>query len=574
VKRHLLIGVGLAGALVLTACASSDRGSDTSSSAPAESNAASGDASATGEPADPDGQIIFGASGAPEMFDPLYATDGETFRVARQMYDGLVTFAPGTADVAPALAESWEQSTDGLTWTFKLVEGATFHDGTPVDAEAVCYNLDRMYTQTGAGQVQSEYWANNMGGFKDQVDDAGAPVPSVYSSCKADGTNTAVVTLTRYTSKFPAVLGLPSFSIQSPTALKQYDANNVTAEGDSFVFPAYALEHPTGTGPYKFQAYDKANNTVTLVRNDDYWGEKAKNKTLIFKIIPDPTARKQELQAGTIDGYDFPDTADWEGLKADGFNVAVRPAFNVMYLGITQKNNPALQDLKVRQAIAYALNRQQLVDSQLPEGAEVASIFYPDTLDGWTDDVEKYAYDPQKAKDLLAEAGQSNLTLNFWWPTEVTRPYMPSPKDIFGAFKTDLEAVGIKINEISKPWTGGYLDGTTTQQADIYLLGWTGDYNTPDNFIGTFFGRTDNEFATSYAPWGAKLAADLAAADSIPDATARTAAYVALNKQIMDEYLPAVPISHSPPAIVVAGNVQGLVPSPLTAEDFGPVYKN
>ena len=113
----------------------------------------------------------------------------------------------------------------------------------------------------------------------------------------------------------------------------------------------------------------------------------------------------------------------------------------------------------MRQAIAYALNRQQFVDSQLPEGAEVAAIFYPDTVDGWTDDVEKYDYDPQKAKDLLAEAGQSNLTLNFWWPTEVTRPYMPDPKDIFTAFKADLEAVGITVNETSKPWNGGYLDG-------------------------------------------------------------------------------------------------------------------
>jgi ABC-type transport system substrate-binding protein len=139
-----------------------------------------------------------------------------------------------------------------------------------------------------------------------------------------------------------------------------------------------------------------------------------------------------------------------------------------------------------------------LVSSQLAEGAEVAMNFYPQSVDGWTDQVEQYAYDPEKAKSLLAEAGQSNLTLNFYWPTEVTRPYMPSPKDIFAAFKTDLEAVGITINEVSKPWTGGYLDGTTTQQADIYLLGWTGDYNTPDNFIGTFFGRTDNEFATSF----------------------------------------------------------------------------
>jgi len=574
VKRHLLIGAGLAGALVIAGCASSDRGSETSSSGPAASDSVSADASATGAPADPDGQIIFGANGAPEMFDPLYGTDGETFRVARQMYDGLTTFAPGTADVAPALAESWEPSADGLTWTFKLVEGATFHDGTPVDAAAVCYNLDRMYSQTGAGAIQAEYWIDNMGGFKDQVDAAGAPVPSVYASCKADGTSSAVVTLTRYTSKFPAILGLPAFSIQSPTALQQYDANNVVAEGDSFVFPSYALEHPTGAGPYKFQAYDKANNTVTLVRNDDYWGEKAKNKTLIFKIIPDATARKQELQAGTIDGYDLPDPADWDGLKTEGFNVAVRPAFNVMYLGITQKNNPALRDLKVRQALAYALNRQQLVDSQLPEGAQVASIFYPDTVDGWTDDVEKYEYNTQKAKDLLAEAGQSNLTVNFWWPTEVSRPYMPSPRDIFGAFKTDLEAAGITVNEISMPWNGGYLDGTNQQQADIYLLGWTGDYNTPDNFIGTFFGTTDNEFGTGNSPWGATLAADLAAADSIPDDAQRTAAYVALNKQIMDEYLPAVPISHSPPAIVVAGDVQGLVPSPLTAEDFAPVFKN
>jgi len=578
VKRHLWVGVGLAGALVLTmsACASSDRGSEsseTSATSGAAASGSSGDASAAGEPADPNGQIVFGAAGAPKVFDPLYATDGETFRVARQINDGLVTFAPGTADVAPALAESWEQSADGLNWTFKLRQGVKFHDGTPVDAEAVCYNLDRMYGQTGAGITAAQYWTNNMGGFKDQKDKTGAPVPSVYASCAAKG-DSAVITLTRFTSKFPSIMGLPSFSIQSPTALKQYDANNVTAEGDSFVYPAYALEHPTGAGPYKFQAYDKGNNTVTLVRNDDYWGEKAKNKTLIFKIIPDATARKQELQAGTIDGYDFPDPADWDQLKSDGFTVAVRPAFNILYVGITQKNNPALRDLKVRQAINYALNRKQFVESQLPEGAKVAVNWYPDTIEGWTDQVQTYDYDPEKAKSLLAEAGQSNLTVNFWWPTDVSRPYMPSPKDIFAAFKTDLEAVGITVKETSKPWNGGYLDDTTAQKADLYLLGWTGDYNTPDNFIGSFFSNPNGEFATSYAPWGEQLSQEIAAADSIPDSAKRKAAYEELNKKLAAEYVPGVPVSHSPPALVVAGNVQGLVPSPLTAEDFSTVYKN
>ncbi|GGM05744.1 ABC transporter substrate-binding protein [Nakamurella endophytica] len=502
------------------------------------------------------------------MFDPLYATDGETFRITRQMTEGLVTFKPGTADVEPALAESWTTSKDGLTWDFKVRSGVTFSDGTPLDAKAVCFNLDRMYSQTGAGATQAQYWSDTMGGFKGDT-----KTPSVYKSCTAKGASDAVVTLTRFTSKFPAILGLPSFSIQSPTALAKYDANDVKAEGDSFVYPAYATDHPTGTGPFVLTKYDKDNNTVTLTRNENYWGEKAKSKTLIFKIIPDETARKQELQAGTIDGYDLPNPADWDDLKSAGFDVLVRPAFNILYLGFDQKNHPALRDLKVRQAIAYALNREQFVSSQLPEGAKVAEEFYPDTVDGYTPDVTKYPYDPDKAKQLLAEAGASNLTLNFWWPTEVSRPYMPDPKAVFTAFKADLEAVGIKVNESSKPWNGGYLDGVDARKPDLFLLGWTGDYNTPDNFIGTFFSDPTSRFSTENAPWGATLSKALAAADSEPDDAKRNAEYVALNKQLLGEYLPAVPISHSPPAIVVSSKVQGLVPSPLTDEKFAPVSK-
>ncbi len=347
----------------------------------------------------------------------------------------------------------------------------------------------------------------------------------------------------------------------------------MVAQGDSFKYPAYALQHPTGTGPFKFAKYDTANNTVELVRNDDYWGDKAKIATLIFKIIPNESARKQELQAGTIDGYDLPNPGDWAALESAGFQVLVRPAFNVLYLGLDPKNNPALLDLKVRQAIAHAINRPQLVSSQLPEGAEVALEFYPKTVDGWTDTVPKYDYNPQMAKDLLSQAKASSLKLNFWWPTEVSRPYMPDPKSIFQAVKADLEAVGITVNETSKPWNGGYLDGVEAQQADAFLLGWTGDYNAPDNFIGTFFSRATGRFGTQYYPWGNQLTAELAAADSQPDAAKRTQMYVDLNVKLLGDYLPAIPISHSPPALVVAGNVQGIVPSPLTDERFVGAYK-
>jgi peptide/nickel transport system substrate-binding protein len=538
-------------ALTMTSCAESQRGDD---------NQAGGEAQAGGT-------MTFGAAGAPETFDPFYATDGETFRVTRQLFDSLVTFKPGTADVDPSLAESWESSEDGLTWTFKLRSGVKFHDGTDFNAEAVCANFERMYSQTGAGQLDAvtHYWIANFGpGFSDKQAD------SLYQGCTATDDTTVELKLAYSTSKMPYILGHPAFSMQSPAAMEQYDANGIQAQGDSFAYPPYSTDHPTGTGPFKFSKYDKGNNVIELVRNDEFWGEKTKLDKLVFKIIPDETARKQELQAGTIDGYDFPAPADWAGLEADGFNVQVRPAFNIFYVGITQKNNPALQDLRVRQALLHAINRDQLVKSQLPEGAKVASQFIPDTVVGYNEELEPYPYDPEKAKSLLAEAGVPNLVVNFYWPTEVTRPYMPNPRDMFGAIQADLQAAGITVNATSKPWNGGYLDDVDAARADLFLLGWTGDYNTPDNFLASFFGVPDNRFWT-IATFGEQLAAEIKAADSEPDEAKREQMYKDLNAKLVEEYLPALPISHSPPAIVTSSKVQGLVPSPLTQEEFGPV---
>jgi peptide/nickel transport system substrate-binding protein len=556
-KRVAAAGLAGAVAFSLTACANSDRDDSGSSNSQGKVG----------------GTMIFGAAGAPEVFDPFYATDGETFRVTRQIFDGLVTYKPGTADVAPQLAEKWESSSDGLKWTFHLRKGVKFHDGTEFNAEAVCYNFQRMFDQKDAGQSESvsTYWIDNLGpGFSD------AKKPALYKGCEAPDAQTAVISINRVTSKIPSIFGLPSFSMQSPKALKDFDANNIQAAGDSFKYPAYALEHPTGTGPFKFGKYDKANGSIELVRNEDYFDAagKAKLDKLIFKIIPDETARKQALKAGTIDGYDFPAPADWAGLKTDGFNVAVRPPFNILYMGITQKNNPKLQDLKVRQALAYAINREQLVKSQLPEGAKVATQFIPDTVDGYDNSLQAIPFDTAKAKSMLAEAGASDLSVNFYWPSEVTRPYMPNPRDIFGAISANLQAAGIKVNPVTKPWNGGYLDDVDEARADLFLLGWTGDYNTPDNFINTFFGNPENRFQTKFSDWGPDLAARLKAADSEPDAGKRNQLYESINADIMQKYLPAIPISHSPPALVVSKNIQGLVPSPLTAEDFNSVSKS
>lgn len=550
-----VIALAAVGTIALTACAASDRDEG-------------GDGAGGGQDG---GTLTFGAAGAPDLFDPFYASDGETFRVSRQMFEGLVGFAPGTTDLAPELATDWESSEDGLTWTFNLAQDVTFHDGTEFNAEAVCANFERWFNQTGAGQnaALSYYWIENFGGFSDGAD------PSLYESCTADSPSAAVIQLTRATGKFPALLGLPSFSMQSPAAMEEFEANNVQAQGDSFVFSEYAREHPTGTGPFQFGGYDEANATIELTRYDEYWGDEPANlERLIFQIIPDETTRRQALEAGDIDGYDLPNPSDWDALREGGFNLQIRDPFNVFYVGITQRNNPALTDLRVRQALAYGIDRETLVSSSLPDGAEVAREFYPDTVEGWTADVTEYPYNPDRARQLLAEAGQSNLTVNFYWPTEVTRPYMPDPQSLFGAIQEDLEEIGITVNPVSQPWNGGYLDNVDNARADLFLLGWTGDYNSPDNFIGTFFGSLQNRFWLEAAPWGPELTEQLRAADGEADEQTRIGLYEELNRRLMAEYLPAIPISHSPPAIVVSEDVEGLVPSPLTAEEFNTVSVN
>ncbi|MDG4833935.1 ABC transporter substrate-binding protein [Solwaraspora sp. WMMD1047] len=531
-------------ALAVAGCAESDRGDSSGESA--------------------QDTLVFGVAGDPKVLDPSFASDGESLRVARQVFETLVRPEEGGTAISPGLAESWTPDATGTVWTFKLRTGVKFHDGEEFNAEAVCTNFNRWYNAKGLMQSAdvTAYWQDVMGGFAaNEREDLGE---SLFKSCTAKDASTVDLAFTRVSSKIPAALMLPSFSIHSPKALEQYDASNVGGSADDISYPEYATAHPTGTGPFKFKSWDIANKTLTLERNEDYAGDKAKLKTLIFKTISDENARKQALRSGDIQGYDLVGPADVEPLKGEGFNVLTRPAFNILYLAINQKGNPKLADIKVRQAIAHALNRQALVDSKLPPGAEVATQFFPSTVEGWSDQVVKYDYDVEKAKQLLAEAGASDLTLRFHYPTEVTRPYMPNPKDLFELVSADLQAAGIKVEAIPLKWSPDYLNATTSGNAhDLHFLGWTGDYGDGYNFIGTFFDRQKDE-------WGFNnpaLFEQFKAADTTPDLQARYELYKGLNEEIM-KFLPGVPISHSPPAIVFGKDVTGVKPSPLTDERY------
>lgn len=510
--------------------------------------------------------FVFAASSDPVMLDPAMASDGESFRISRQIFEGLVSTKPGTTDLEPLLATAWESAPDGKSHTFTLKQGVKFQDGTDFNAEAVCANFDRWANWKGINQNEniSYYYGKLFQGFKNPENGAS---PGIYDSCEANG-DKATIKLTQPFAAFIDAMTLPAFSMQSPSAMKEYQADATSGSVDDPRFSSYATEHPTGTGPFKFSKWERGQQ-VELVRNEEYHGEKAKVDKAIIKVISDAKARTQELQAGSIDGYDLVAPADVQALKDEGFQIQNRPAFNILYLGFNQKN-PALQDPKVRQAINYAVDKDALVKQSLPEGTPSAVEFMPDTVNGYNPDVQKYDYNPEKAKQLLAEAGQSNLTLRFAYPTGVSRPYMPTPEDTFVALKSQLEAVGIKIEPVSAKWSPDYLDLAQgeegTDKRDIHMLGWTGDYNDPDNFIGVFFGKKSNE-------WGfdnPELFKALSDARQLSTKAEQEAAYKEINKQIAD-YAPGVPLAHPAPSLAFGKGVKGYTASPVQDEVWNTI---
>ncbi|MEE1938673.1 ABC transporter substrate-binding protein [Streptomyces sp. TRM 70361] len=512
--------------------------------------------------------FVFGAAGDPSSLDPALASDGETFRVTRQAFEALIEHEPGGSELVGGLAESWESDETGTKWTFNLRKDVKFHDGEKLTAEVVCKNYDHWFNWTGTYQnsAVSYYWQTIMGGFaKNEAEDA---PEANYKSCTAQDELTAVIEVNEATANLPGGFSLQALAIHSPKAIDAYKKQQATGEDDAISYPKYSQEAGTvaGTGPFRITDWDKGNKEVTLERFDDYWGDKAGVEKLVFRTIADESARRQALQAGNIDGYDLVAPSDVATLEKEGYQVPVRGVFNIFYVGFSQEANKSLQKKEVRQAIAHAIDRDNIVKTQLPEGGVTATQFMPDTVDGYSDKVTTYPFDTAKAKGLLEKAGEENLAVDFCYPTEVTRPYMPAPADLFELMKTDLEKAGVKVTPKPMKWAPTYLDATENGSCDLHMLGWTGDFNDAYNFIGTWFGGYDKQ-------WGFrddKVFKAMKAAESEPDQAKRVELYKKANEVIMD-YLPGVPVSSSPPAIAFAKNVNPPKVSPLTQENFAEV---
>jgi peptide/nickel transport system substrate-binding protein len=519
---------------------------------PAASSAA---APATASAA-PTALFTFGTGSEPLGLDPALVSDVESYRITRQVLEGLVGVDQTTGQPTPLLATEWSQSDDGRAYTFKLREKVTFQDGTPFDAAAVCTNFNRWFNFPQALRQRAP-GTTFKGVFKAHADQAAL---SIYKGCTAVAPDNVRISLTQPFTGFLQALTLPAFAISSPRALSAEHADALDRSRGGQPMSAYGL-HPVGTGPYTFGSWDPG--TVTLTSNKNYWGDKGQIGTIKFVTYDFPQARMQALLDGKIDAYDAVTVGDFDQLVKSGKQIIQRDPFSVMYLGMNQEV-PILQNLKVRQAIEMALDKDTLIRRFFIDNTATASQFVPPKLSGFNNNAPALGYNPDKAKELLASSGYKGQQLKFYYPLNVTRPYLPTPEKVYAEISRQLTAVGFNIKPVPVDWADGYLKKVTSPgDHALHLLGWNGSYSDPDNFVGPLFGEKTGEFGYQ----DPQVFSKIARARGLPDGKDRTAQYQTINAQIAAT-VPAVPIAFPISALALSDRVLKYPASPVLNEVF------
>ena len=524
--------------------------------------------------------FIFGRGGDSVQLDPAIVTDGESFRVTGQCLEPLYQYEQGSTTPVPALATSCTANEDSTEWTCELRQGVKFHDGTDFNADAVLFNFDRWKFTDNAYHFESqvfEYYEYMFFGFDDG---------SVITSVEKIDDYTVKFVLASPLAPFIANLAMDMFAISSPAAIE--------AAGEDYGTPSVGC---VGTGPFKFVEWIEGDR-ITVEANMDYWGGAPTVDQIIWRVIPDDSARFLALKAGDIHALEQAVVEDLAAAEADpDLYVQTRPALNTGYLAFNYRI-VEFQDIRVREAVAHALNRQGLVENFYGAYGQVATNFLPPLIWGYNEDIEDWAYDPELSKQLLADAGFpdgiSEITIAedildaegnvvfaagdkmplklYYMP--VTRFYYPSPKEIGEAMAADLANAGINVTlELAGDWSTFLGLRREGQLVGLYQLGWGGDNGDPDNFLNYFFGglSTPDQVKEPDPREGfyanQEVAVLLYEAAINPDKAAREALYKQV-EQLLHDDVARIWIANNNTPLIFSSMVSGYIPQPVGADYY------
>ncbi len=419
--------------------------------------------------------LVYCSEGSPEGFNASLYTAGTTFDASSaNVFDGLIHFKRGSTEIEPGLAESWEVSEDGKTYTFHLRKGVKFHTAKhfkptrDFNADDVLFSFNRQWKEDHPYHKVS-------GGAYEYFN--GMDMPALLKDIRKVDDYTVVFELNRPEAPILANLAMDFAVIQS----KEYgDAMQKAGTMDK------VDQWPIGTGPFVFQGYKK-DAMIRYTANKDYFRGKAPIDKLVFSITKDPSVRYAKLQKGECHIMPYPNPADIEAMKTEkDINLMSQEGLNVGYLAYnTQK--PPFDNPKVRKALNMAINKDAIIEAVYQGAGKVAKNPLPPTIWSYNEATKDDPYDPVAAKKMLEEAGVKDLETAVW-AMPVQRPYNPNARRMAELIQADWAKVGVKAKIVSYEW-GEYLKRTKDVNRDgAILMGWTGDNGDPDNFLAVLLG--------------------------------------------------------------------------------------
>ncbi|MEG1451448.1 ABC transporter substrate-binding protein [Brevundimonas sp.] len=430
----------------------------------------------------PQSRLVIGVPLEPPHLDPTSGAAAAIDEVVyANLFEGLTRLTPN-GTVAPSLAEDWNVSPDGLSWTFRLKHGVTFSDGTPFNAGIVRFSLMRIVAD-GSTNAQKALFAPIRA--VDVVDD-----------------HTVNIHLSRPVANLPYLLAWGDASMVSPASA----ATNGTA--------------PVGTGPYRLGRWQRGGE-LELVRRDDYWGRAPQIRQLIFRFIGDPAAAFAAVRAGDVDAFpNYPAPETLQELKRDPSLVVTQGLSEGKVIMAMNNARAPFNDIRVRRALSYAIDRQAIIDGAMFGFGQPIGSHYSRQADGYVDLTGRYPHDVAKARQLLTEAGYPNgLDVTLRIPP---RPYARRSAEVLVA---QLAAANVRVKVETLEWAQWLDQVFGRKQFDLTIV----EHVEPMDY--DIYGRKDYYFGYNNPAFDALLAAVNAA----PDEATRLSLLGDLQRKIADD---------------------------------------
>src|SRR3954454_9448827 len=416
--------------------------------------------------------LVVCTEGSPDFLNAALSTANTSFDVTEQTSDRLVGMEVGGSALVPSLAESWDVSEDGLTYTFKLRSGVKWQSNAAFKPTREFNADDVVFTFTRMSDKNSPYYGS--GGYLEYA----VLVEPVFKSIRKIDDHTVAIELKQPYAPLLNVLSMQPFSISSAEYADTLQKAGKQDQLDT---------QPIGTGPFQLVQYQK-DSVVRFRANPDFWGKAAgsprapKVDNLVFTITPDPSVRYAKLRANECQISRYPNPADLEAMRANPqLKVQEAPIAAISDISFRSDKKPT-DDRRVREALSIAVDLDSLVRAVFQGSGTPTASMVPAALWGHDESLKPRAYDPARAKQLLSEAGYPDGFDTDLWAIPVVRAYMPNGRRAAEMIQADWAKIGVKAKIVTYEW-GEYLRRARSPEAGNVMLGGTWDYPDPSQLL-------------------------------------------------------------------------------------------